>query len=87
MIVECACCGNKGQLRSRGWIRACYDRWMRAGKPEEGPPAPGYLVNREEYAWFRYTLNVSVKRAAELAGISERTGWRYEKRLKQRNSR
>lgn len=38
--VECACgCGRVGTRRgSRGYVRACYERWVRVGCPDEGPP-------------------------------------------------
>lgn len=27
-------------VKSRGWCRACDERWKRAGMPEDGPPKP-----------------------------------------------
>ena len=37
----CACgCGRPRGPKHRGWSRACYFRWYRAGKPKDGPPAP-----------------------------------------------
>lgn len=39
-IIVCRCCGQRGQRRTNGWRRTCYDRWIRAGRPESGPPVP-----------------------------------------------
>ena len=40
VLVTCSCgCGRLGERRgSRGYIRACYERWRRAGQPAAGPP-------------------------------------------------
>lgn len=80
--AECACCGKVGWYKARGWIRPCYGRWLHAGKPAEGPPAPGYLINREEYVRVRESTS-SIKGAANRIGISARQAQRYEKALKE----
>lgn len=37
----CSCCG-RGPVRitSQGWATACHRRWIKAGRPAAGPPAP-----------------------------------------------
>lgn len=41
-IITCVCgCEQRGERRGpRQYIRACYERWRRAGNPPEGPPPP-----------------------------------------------
>jgi hypothetical protein len=36
----------------------------------------------EDYAWLRDEMHLSVTQAAERVGVSEVTGWRYERLLK-----
>ncbi|MBA9003759.1 hypothetical protein [Thermomonospora cellulosilytica] len=38
--ITCRCCGKTGQHGAHGWIRSCYERWLKAGRPQEGPPPP-----------------------------------------------
>lgn len=63
-------CGSPLPARKRphGWCDGCYLRWLRAGKPPEGPPAPQSRNQRE-------------RTAARLE--ASRTGMRasYERRL------
>lgn len=38
--ITCACCGRGGRRAAHGWIMACYQRWLTAGRPADGPPPP-----------------------------------------------
>ena len=45
MIAACACgCGRTGPIHAPGLapglVQPCYKRWIRAGRPPGGPPAP-----------------------------------------------
>jgi len=73
---------------NNGLIGACYQRWLRAGKPEGGPPAPrlehplGRRADRvEDYAFLR-AHGVGVGEAAARLGVRERAGWDYEAQLR-----
>lgn len=79
----CDCCGHTGFYVGKGYIRECWSRWERAGYPEDGPPAPGYRINWDRYEWLRTIGFASMTSAAQQTGISERTAYRYEKRLKE----
>jgi len=37
-VITCRCCERPGSNHGRGWIPACYARWVRAGRPASGPP-------------------------------------------------
>lgn len=37
-VGPCGTCRRDRQLRSCGWCDSCNGRWLRAGKPEGGPP-------------------------------------------------
>lgn len=39
MTAACAACAKRPR-RARGWCNPCYMRWVRAGRPDEGPPPP-----------------------------------------------
>lgn len=39
-IITCPSCGERKPHQCKGWCNACYRRWMRAGRPEDGPPPP-----------------------------------------------
>lgn len=93
--IRCACCGREGKHHARGWILTCYKRWLRAGKPEEGPPPPLSLpeIGRmhsaakagrvEDYEWLTRDEGLTLYAAAERLGISSRTAWRYERALRE----
>lgn len=36
--ATCSSCGADVDKLRRGWCRACYLRWFKAGKPDSGPP-------------------------------------------------
>lgn len=45
----CACpqdCGKPAAPGRRGYSEACHSRWLRAGKPEGGPPPPLGMAER-----------------------------------------
>lgn len=49
--IACACCGEAGHHHAHGWITACYQRWLHAGKPASGPP-PSTEAKRETVLWL-----------------------------------
>lgn len=54
-IITCSCgCGRTGPAGARGWLKSCHGRWIRHGRPVEGPPLPLHMqprVNREGMNW------------------------------------
>ena len=78
----CACgCGRPKGPAHRGWSRACYFRWYRAGKPKDGPPAPRSGPEhsealREEVLWL-VQAGESVAYAAARVGVSVETAEGY----------
>lgn len=80
----CASCGaTAGPKRVNGWCNACYGRWLRAGRPEEGPPPPrtrGHDADaagrREDYAWLR-GAGLTREEAADRVGVHRRTADRW----------
>lgn len=89
--VECRCCDRTGPLIAHGWVKACYRRWQRAGKPAGGPPPPrkrGPNQHMEEdVAEFAMVLrtrpDITLAQAAAAVGRCRRTGERYKTRLRQ----
>lgn len=82
--ITCGCgCGREGVLAGRDWIRSCYIRWWKAGKPEEGPPQRGLLRadRMEDFAFLR-RHGESVKAAGERIGVSLYTARDYERQLR-----
>lgn len=88
MTVEttefCACgCGRPKGPAHRGWSRACYFRWYRAGAVEgEQPPAPRngpeYSASlREEVLWLVNRCGESVEHAAARVGVTVSTAQDY----------
>ena len=39
----CSSCGGSRPLATKDWCHTCYQRWVRHGRPEGGPPAPKQL--------------------------------------------
>lgn len=78
----CACgCGRPKSPKHRGWSRACYFRWYRAGKPKDGPPAPRNgpeysAALREEVLWL-VGGGESVEYAAARIGVTVETAESY----------
>jgi hypothetical protein len=83
--IRCGCCGTLGRHWAHGWVTACYDRWLRAGKPEGGPPPPWSRPygRREDYAELTREQGFTLYQAAERLGVSSRTAWRYERLLRE----
>ncbi|GAA0402700.1 hypothetical protein GCM10009530_63330 [Microbispora corallina] len=83
--IVCRCgCARRGKHCNNGLIGACYRRWLRAGKPAGGPPAPrvehplGRRSDRiEDYAFLR-SHGTPRQEAATRVGVKESTSWRYE---------
>lgn len=67
--IECG--GERGPGSAHGWCCACYHRWLRAARPEDGPP-PRPSARREEYAWLR-EQGTPIEEAAARAGIAVST--------------
>jgi hypothetical protein len=77
-VRPCACCGLPGVIVGHGWRMSCHQRWIRAGKPESGPP-PSRLWVRDEYEWLRGG-GVSPEQAAERVGTTRQQAYRWERR-------
>lgn len=77
-VGECAECGRLRILKQRGLCQSCARRATADGT------IGGYGWTREnrlgEYAGFR-RRGLGVPEASARAGVSERTGWRYETAL------
>jgi hypothetical protein len=80
----CACgCGHPKGPAHRGWSRACYFRWYRAGAVEgEAPPAPRngpeYSASlREEVLWLVNRCAESLDSAAARVGVTVSTAQNY----------
>lgn len=87
-MTACRCgCGRP--VARRGLSKACYDRWRYWGCPQE-IPVPAHIGNDrrerdrlEDYAEIR-AQGYRVEHAAARIGVSERTAWRYETQLRNR---
>lgn len=86
----CRCgCGREPDHWGRGFTLSCYQRWIRAGRPEKfGPPrwmwGQGVREGRlEDYGWLRNEQRLPLAAAAERLGVCERTAWRYERSLRE----
>lgn len=80
-IIFCDSCGNTAPRGGFDWCIPCYNRWARAGRPDTGPP-PRRNGRYEEYAELTREQHYTLRNAAARMGISERTAWRYEARLR-----
>jgi DNA-binding XRE family transcriptional regulator len=78
--VVCAPCGRLRRPYGRGWCRACFRRWARAGRPASGPP-PSRSGRWEEYEELTREMGHTPRQAAERMGITDRTARRYETRI------
>jgi hypothetical protein len=88
---------DRGYRQANGWCYGCNGRWIRAGRPDTGPPPPlphdrqmaamrevwqeRVAGRAEDYQWLTRELRMSRAEAAARLGVSERTAWRYEARL------
>lgn len=80
-VIICGCCGEPGRYYVNGWRQACGRRWVRAGRPAAGPPPPRWR-RWDEYAELTREMGHTLYQAADRMGISSRTAWRYEARLR-----
>lgn len=39
-IIRCSVCRERHQHGAHGWCKTCYNRWLRRGRPADGPPKP-----------------------------------------------
>lgn len=47
--ITCRNCRRPDMIhRAHGWCDACFSRWVRAGKPEDGPPPVGWVAPVDE---------------------------------------
>ena len=84
---HCGCCGKAGAIiYYTGWRTACYIRWLRAGKPADGPPPPKSTRedNLTEYEVIRGTSTPDV--IAGRLGLSVHTIRGYETELRRRTA-
>lgn len=95
--ITCACCGGEGRLGSGSWRESCYRRWLLAGRPDTGPPplkrrtttgghsvSPTAVAGRiEDYTELTRDHGLTLYQAAERLHVSERTAFRYERRIRQ----
>lgn len=83
-LPPCAACGadraDKPHRGAHEWCCACYHRWLRAGRPKDGPPLPP-AARREDYEWLR-GQGTSIEEAAERVGVKAGTAVRWERRAK-----
>jgi hypothetical protein len=70
---------RKAHQGARGWCQACYCRWVKAGRPVDGPPPvrPRNAGRREDYRWLRDT-GETVAAAAKRVGITRETARQWE---------
>lgn len=44
-LITCTCCERVRPHRAHRWCDGCYDRWRKAGRPDDGPPPPRPRAN------------------------------------------
>ncbi|MFD1546936.1 hypothetical protein [Nonomuraea guangzhouensis] len=96
-IVRCSFCTHFGLHGAFGWCSACYQRWKRAGRPEDGPPQPLSRLECAAHARAAYQAVVQGRRedyvdllswgetreqAAARLGVCEETTRRYDRALR-----
>lgn len=85
--ITCASCGHDRARRARGLCNTCWNHHQAAGTLGQFPPTPRgetrpRLHRVTDYAELRaYGELLDV--AARRLGVSARTAWRYEARLRQ----
>jgi hypothetical protein len=92
--ITCVSCGRRGKNRGHRKCSACYNSDTRAAsRPWTGPGPHGRGVSKgaviiagriEDYAELTREQYYTLPNAAARMGISERTAWRYEARLRER---
>lgn len=87
--IRCRCCGQPGPHKGHGYREACWRRWVAAGRPDTGPPAPVDPADRPfrtradadtlrtKFADLR-TAGHTVAAAAMQLQVSRATAYRYE---------
>lgn len=90
-MSECKACGKPRPPRSAlrpgwgcGYCNSCYRRWVRQGRPADGPvprkprgPRADRIGRIEDYAELR-SWGVADSEAAQRLGVSPRTLQRYK---------
>jgi hypothetical protein len=84
-LPPCTECGGarKPRQAAHGWCQACYCRWIKAGRPADGPPPRGakrrspWAGRREDYRWLRNS-GETIAAAAQRIGIAEKTARKWE---------
>lgn len=82
----CTACGRERPPTTgrRGWCDACYGRWLRGGRPADGPPPSSFDAFkgwREDFAFLR-EQGEGVEVAAQRVGIAVRTAQNWESKRK-----
>lgn len=73
----CACCDKPGQIIAHGWRWACYTRWIRAGRPDSGPP-PARLTKAERLAEYTHL----VESGEEPTAAGRRVGLKHKRTIR-----
>jgi hypothetical protein len=77
----CTSCGKprRAHQGARSWCHACYCRWLKAGRPADGPPpvGPRNAGRREDYRWLR-EIGESLPAAAQRVGVTKETARQWE---------
>lgn len=95
-IVRCASCDRFGPHKAHDWCSSCYLRWLKAGKPEDGPPSrcPDPVAaaaegrrraahgRREDYQELR-SWGETREQAAARVGVCHRTTQRYDRAMRE----
>lgn len=100
--IICPCCRKLKQRKGNyPWCTACYQRWIRAGRPPGGPARPLTRETCAERARAAYQEQARGRRedyqelrswgetrevAAARVGVTERTVQRYERALREQVS-
>ncbi|TDD45415.1 XRE family transcriptional regulator [Nonomuraea terrae] len=83
--VLCADCGQLSSHGGRHLCFTCYARNDYYGTLDQYPPLRTWLSTAarvEDYAELRRQQYMSLRDAAARLGVSERTAWRYEAKLR-----
>jgi hypothetical protein len=79
-MIYCASCQLLRVHAGRGLCDSCRTWHRRNGTlAHYGYPKPARF---QDYTWLRIQRGLTVAQAAASTGVSERTGWRYERQLR-----